>query len=54
MLKKVETILQEMKKPEPTVIITGDFNFRFIEWTRNDMNICMQLQIEAREFWISR
>ena len=40
MLKKVETILREMKKPEPTVIVTGDFNFRFIEWTRNDMNIC--------------
>ena len=29
-----------MKKPEPTVIIAGDFNFPFIEWTRNDMNIC--------------
>ena len=33
-------ILLEMKKPETTVIITGDFNFRFIEWIRNDMNIC--------------
>ena len=29
-----------MKKPEPTVIITGDFNFPFIEWTRNELNIC--------------
>ena len=40
MLKKVEKIMMEMKKPEPTVIIAGDFNFPFIEWTRNDMNIC--------------
>merc|ERR1712240_911768 len=30
----------DMKKPEPTVIITRDFNFPFIEWTRNEMNIC--------------
>ena len=40
MLKMVEKILIDMKKPEPTVIITGDFNFPFIEWTRNEMNIC--------------
>ena len=40
MLKKVEKIMMDMKKPEPTVIITGDFNFPFIEWTRNDMKVC--------------
>ena len=40
MLKKVEKTMMDMKKPEPMVIIAGDFNFPFIEWIRNDMNIC--------------
>ena len=29
-----------MNKPEPTVIITGDFNFPFIEWKRNELGAC--------------
>merc|ERR1712117_103436 len=31
-LEEVEKILVNMKKPNPTVIITGDFNFPSVEW----------------------
>ena len=31
-LEEVENILVNMKKPNPTVIITGDFNFPSVEW----------------------
>ena len=40
MMKKVEDILKRMSNPEPTVIITGDFNFPFMEWKRNNLGVC--------------
>ena len=29
-----------MGVPEPTVIMTGDFNFPFIEWKRSGVGAC--------------
>ena len=29
-----------MVSPEPSVMITGDFNFPFIEWKRGELNAC--------------
>ena len=39
-MKKIEKLLSDMGTPEPWVIITGDFNFRFIEWSRNKEGAC--------------
>ena len=39
-LNKVKELLSQMKAPEPTVILSGDFNFRFIQWTRGELNGC--------------
>merc|ERR1712240_174513 len=39
-MKKIEKLLSDMGTPEPSVIITGDFNFRFIEWSRNKEGAC--------------
>merc|ERR1739838_1122355 len=36
-LDKLKDILSEVKVPEPTVLITGDFNFSFIKWIREKM-----------------
>lgn len=30
----VETLLSKMKIPEPSILVTGDFNFPFVKWTR--------------------
>ena len=35
-LDKLKDILSEVKVPEPTVLITGDFNFSFIKWIREE------------------
>ena len=39
-LGKVKEILRKVKTPEPTVVITGDFNFAFVEWTRGKLGGC--------------
>ena len=41
-MNKIEKLLSEMEieRREPTVIITGDFNFPFINWRRNDIGAC--------------
>ena len=39
-MNKVKRILSVMDSAEPTVLITGDFNFRFIEWERNEAGAC--------------
>ena len=41
-MNKIEKLLSEMEmeRPEPVVIITGDFNFPFIDWRRNDIGAC--------------
>ena len=33
-LTKLRRILKDVKAPEPTVIVTGDFNFAFVKWKR--------------------
>ena len=33
-IDKTKTLLENMDKPEPNVIITGDFNFQFVKWNR--------------------
>ena len=39
-MDKIKKLLGEMVSPEPSVIITGDFNFPFIEWKRGELNAC--------------
>ena len=39
-MNKINRILSEMETPEPTVILTGDFNFPFIEWKRSEVGAC--------------
>ena len=39
-LDKINNILSTMSTPEPTVIITGDFNFPFVTWTKGIYNGC--------------
>ena len=39
-MNKIKKLLEEMAIPEPTVIITGDFNFPFIEWKRSGVGAC--------------
>ena len=40
-LKKVRQILKEMQAPEPTVILSGDFNFPFVKWKREINGGCL-------------
>ena len=37
-LDKVEDILKNMGNPNPIILMTGDFNFPFIEWNKNKFN----------------
>ena len=39
-LDKLKEILSEVKVPEPTVLLTGDFNFSFIKWIREENGGC--------------
>ena len=39
-MNKINKLLSEMEKPEPTVILTGDFNFPIIEWKRSEVGAC--------------
>ncbi|CAL4160765.1 unnamed protein product [Meganyctiphanes norvegica] len=40
-LIKVRVILKDVKAPEPTVILSGDFNFPFAKWKRNVNGGCI-------------
>ena len=33
-LNKIEEIFKELKAPEPTILLSGDFNFPFVKWKR--------------------
>ena len=33
-LKELKKILEKLDKPDPTIILTGDFNFPFVKWKR--------------------
>ncbi|CAL4093828.1 unnamed protein product [Meganyctiphanes norvegica] len=37
---KLNNLLSNMNVPEPTVILTGDFNFPFVKWTKDTHNGC--------------
>ena len=39
-LKRIQAIFKELKKPDPTIILTGDFNFPFVKWKRLANNSC--------------
>ena len=39
-LEKVEEILSKMGSPNPIILMTGDFNFPFIEWNNNNNSNC--------------
>ena len=39
-MNKTKKLLSEMEIKEPTIIITGDFNFPFIAWKRGTTNAC--------------
>merc|ERR1711954_46120 len=39
-MDKIKELLEKMVSPEPSVVITGDFNFPFIEWKRGELNAC--------------
>ena len=40
-LMNVRGILKEVKAPEPTVIVAGDFNFAFVKWKRGINGGCI-------------
>ena len=37
-LDKVDEILNKMGNPNPIILMTGDFNFPFVEWKSNIFN----------------
>ena len=39
-MNEINHILAIKDPPELRVLITGDFNFHFIEWKRNEMSEC--------------
>ena len=39
-LTKLEELFINMPKPEPTIILSGDFNFPFVEWIVNTHSGC--------------
>ena len=39
-INKLQNILESIETPEPTIIITGDFNFPFIKWIKVSCNGC--------------
>ena len=39
-LKKLQEMFKELEKPEPTIILSGDFNFPFVKWSRLENNSC--------------
>ena len=51
-MDKIKKLLEEMTSPEPSVIITGDFNFPFIEWKRGELNACNNAkEDEKKQFY---
>ena len=48
-LNKIEDIFNNMTKPEPTIIVTGDFNFPFISWKLDAHNGCSHEVISIQQ-----
>ena len=39
-LNKIKEIFSKLSKPDPTIILSGDFNFPFVKWKRLPNNSC--------------
>merc|ERR1711962_116342 len=39
-LNELQRILRNLEKPDPTIILSGDFNFPFVKWKRMPDNNC--------------
>ena len=39
-LKEIADMYKTLEKPDPTIIISGDFNFPLVEWEKNNMEGC--------------
>ena len=39
-LKKINEIFEKLEKPDPTIILSGDFNFPFVKWKKWPNNGC--------------
>ena len=39
-LNKIQEIFSNLDKPDPTIILSGDFNFPFVNWKRMPNNSC--------------
>ena len=39
-LSEIQNLLQNLEKPEPTIILSGDLNFPFVKWKRLPDNSC--------------
>ena len=39
-LNKIQEIFSNLDKPDPTIILSGDFNFPFVKWKRMTNNSC--------------
>ena len=39
-LDKIKEIFSKLNKPDPTIILSGDFNFPFVKWKRLPNNSC--------------
>merc|ERR1712030_161155 len=39
-LDEIEKIFRNTPKPEPTIILSGDFNFPFVKWNRMPSGAC--------------
>merc|ERR1712002_988155 len=39
-LNEIEKIFRNTQKPEPTIILSGDFNFPFVKWNRMTSGAC--------------
>ncbi len=40
-LKEIQKIFKNLEKPDPTIILSGDFNFPFVKWKRMSDNSCI-------------
>ena len=39
-LNKIKEIFNKLEKPDPTIVLSGDFNFPFVKWKRMSNNSC--------------
>jgi len=48
-IKEIDTLIRKLEKPEPNILINGDFNFSFIEWDKIDgMGCGPKMKVDAK------